>query len=334
MLLHQERLIAAIRKTFTRLIRSYKSFTSGFLISKQDRAMHTQPRKINWLMSIPFFLVHLSVIAIFWVPFHWGFVALCIGSYYLRMFAITAGYHRFFSHRSYKMNRVAQFAMAWLGSTSLQKGVLWWAANHRWHHRHSDQPADLHSPLQHGFLWSHVGWILSNSYDDTRWEQIQDLAKYPELCWLNRFHYIPPILYGVLLFVCAGWSGFVWGFIMSTVLLWHATFTINSLAHVCGTTRYSTTDTSKNNFWLALLTLGEGWHNNHHCYMSSANQGFFWWEIDGSFYVLKMLSWLGWVSDLRKPPLKLLDAKRLKPFLHTQMTNPLPANEEQCLERA
>jgi stearoyl-CoA desaturase (delta-9 desaturase) len=289
--------------------------------------------KIEWFKSLPFLLLHVSVIAVFWIPFQWKFVAICVASYYLRMFAITAGYHRYFSHRSYKTNRVAQFLLACLGSTAIQKGVLWWAANHRLHHRHSDQPKDIHSPALQGFWWSHVGWILSDAHAETHWDQIRDLAQYPELRWINRYHLIPGILYPVALFIWGGWGAFVWGFLVSTVLLWHGTFTINSLSHVHGTVRYSTTDTSKNNFWLALLTLGEGWHNNHHCYMSSANQGFFWWEIDGSFYVLKALSWIGIVSDLRKPPLKQLEVKRI-PSHPRRKKVPLQKHNENYLEHA
>jgi stearoyl-CoA desaturase (delta-9 desaturase) len=250
------------------------------------------------------------------------------------MFAVTAGYHRYFSHRAYKMNRMAQFAMAWLASTSIQKGVLWWAAHHRLHHKNSDQPNDIHSPVQQGFWWSHVGWILSDIYNDTEWDQIPDLAKYPELVWLNRFYLIPPIAYAALLFALGGLPALVWGFVVSTVLLWHGTFTINSLSHVMGTIRYSTKDTSKNNFILALITLGEGWHNNHHCYMSSANQGFYWWEIDGSYYTLKALSWFGIVRDLRKPPLDRLESKRLKPSPRNRKSSRLRAEPSQLLERA
>lgn len=258
------------------------------------------------MRSIPFFLMHLACIAVFLVPFSWKWVGLCFAMYGLRMFAITAGYHRYFSHRSYKMNRIPQFLMALLGTTALQKGALWWAGNHRHHHKFSDQAEDIHSPLQRGFWWSHVGWILSSDYDETRWDLVQDLSKYSELRWLNRHPYFVGALLGVLIFVLGGWSAFVWGFVVSTVLLWHGTFTINSLSHVFGTRRYQTRDTSRNNFWLALITLGEGWHNNHHRYMSSARQGFYWWEIDLSYYALTALSWFGVVRDLRMPPLELL----------------------------
>ncbi len=289
--------------------------------------------RIEWVKSTPFLLMHLAVFTAFLLPFQWKWVALCVASYYVRMFAITAGYHRYFSHRSYKMNRLNQFLMACLGSTAMQKGVLWWAGNHRHHHRHSDQPNDIHSPIQQGFWWSHIGWVLSKDYVETRWELVQDLSKFPELRWLNRYHLVPGILYGVLFFLLGGWNGLVWGYVISTVLLWHGTFTINSLSHVFGTRRYRTSDTSKNNFLLALITLGEGWHNNHHCYMSSANQGFFWWEIDGSYYVLKIMSWFKLTYDLRKPPLKLLETKLLK--VQTMSPNPsFKLEERDYLERA
>jgi len=271
-----------------------------------------QARKINFVKSFAFILIHFSPILVFFVTFRWEYLLLCVASFYLRMFGITAGYHRYFSHRSYKMGRIPQFLMACLGCTAAQKGPLWWAAHHRHHHRYSDQTTDIHSPKQDGFWWSHVGWILSDVYDETRLDQIQDFAKYPELRWLNRHPLVPATLYATLFFVFGGWGALLWGFFISTILLWHATFTINSLSHVFGSTRYETGDTSKNNFWLALLTMGEGWHNNHHCYMSSSNQGFFWWEIDMSYTILKVLKWVGVVHGLRNPPLVLLEAKRVK----------------------
>jgi stearoyl-CoA desaturase (Delta-9 desaturase) len=293
-----------------------------------------QSPKINWLRSIPFLLMHLSLLAVFWVPFRWEWVGLCLASYVIRMFAITAGYHRYFSHRSYKANRVVQFGLAWLGSTAAQKGVLWWAANHRMHHRHADRPQDIHSPIQRGFWWSHIGWIMSEEFEKTRWDQVQDLTKYPELKWLNRYHLIPVVSYAVLIFLWGGTAALVWGFFVSTVLLWHGTFTINSLSHLYGKVRYATRDGSRNNVWLALITLGEGWHNNHHCYMSSANQGFYWWEIDISYGILRGLSWLRLVSDLRKPPLAALEAKRLKPSRHTQMSIQPQGEKIDFLEQA
>ena len=265
-------------------------------------AAASRDRTINWVTSIPFFAFHLfALVAVFFVPFHWSYVAWAFGLYYARMWAVTAGYHRYFAHRSFKTSRVFQFVLAFLAETSAQKGVLWWAANHRHHHRESDQPADLHSPLQDGFWWSHVGWILSDAYVETREESIRDFARFPELRFLNRWYLLPPFLLAVAVYLIGGFPLLVWGFFVSTVVLWHGTFTINSLSHVFGSRRYKTTDTSRNNFLLALVTCGEGWHNNHHYHQNTANQGWFWWEVDATYYVLKLLSGLGLVSDLRGP---------------------------------
>jgi len=205
------------------------------------------------------------------------------------MFGITAGYHRYFSHKSYQTGRVFQFALAWLGAMSVQKGALWWAAAHRHHHKYADQDEDIHSPTLRGFLWSHSGWfLLSDQNVETKWNYIPDLVKFPELLWLNNHHLVPGVVMGASMWLVGGWQLFYWGFVLSTVLLWHGTFTINSLAHVYGSRRYVTDDTSKNNFWLSIITLGEGWHNNHHTYKSSAHQGFFWYEIDPTFLVLRI----------------------------------------------
>jgi|SoiMethySBSTD1v2_1073268.scaffolds.fasta_scaffold106507_3 stearoyl-CoA desaturase (delta-9 desaturase) len=258
--------------------------------------------RINWVQSVPFFAFHVfAAVAVFFVPFHWSYVVWALALYYVRMWVVTTGYHRYFAHRAFKTSRVFQFLLAFFAETSAQKGVLWWAANHRHHHRESDQPADLHSPLQDGFWWSHVGWILSDRYSETREEAIRDFARFPELRFLNRWHLLPPFLLAVGMFLIGGFPLLVWGFFVSTVLLWHGTFTINSLSHVFGSRRYRTTDTSRNNFLLALITCGEGWHNNHHYHQNTANQGWFWWELDLSFYALKLLSALGLVWDLRLP---------------------------------
>lgn len=262
--------------------------------------------RIPLISAAPFVLVHLASIGIFFVRFRWSYLITCIALLAVRMFWVTAGYHRYFSHRSFKTSRLFQFILAFMAMTSSQKGVLWWAAHHRHHHRFSDQEDDLHSPTLFGFFWSHVGWIISDKYSDTRLNYIADFAKFPELRWLNKYHAVPPITLAVVLWLIGGWPLFFWGFCLSTTLLWHDTFTINSLSHLFGSRRYQTTDTSKNNWLLAILTLGEGWHNNHHHYMASARQGFFWWEIDITYYTLKVLSWFGVVWELRKVPAHLL----------------------------
>ncbi len=265
-----------------------------------------EKQRITLRGSLPFFAIHAACVAAFFTGFRWTYIVLALVLYYVGMFFVTAGYHRYFSHRSFKTSRSFQFVLAFMAMTSAQKGVLWWAAHHRHHHRYSDQEEDLHSPLKFGFWWSHVGWILSEKYVETRTELIADFAKYRELRWLNKYHLVPPLTLAIILFLIGGWGALVWGFFIRTVMLWHGSFTINSLSHIFGRRRYPTTDTSKNNWWLALLTLGEGWHNNHHHFMAAARQGFFWWEFDGTYYVLKVLSWFRIVWDLRQPPAEIL----------------------------
>jgi stearoyl-CoA desaturase (delta-9 desaturase) len=261
------------------------------------------PDRIDWSGSLPFLVVHgLAVATPFVVPLTPGLAGLAVGLYLLRMFGITAGYHRYFAHRAYRTGRVFQFLLAWIGGMSAQKGALWWAAHHRDHHRWSDTPEDLHSPIRQGFLWSHMGWFLVRRYERTKLERIGDLARFAELRWLDRWHLIPPLALGAALLGLGGWPAFLWGFCVSTALLWHGTFVINSLAHVMGRRRYETGDESRNSFLLALVTLGEGWHNNHHFYASTANQGWFWWELDVSYLTLRLLERIGLVHGLRTPP--------------------------------
>lgn len=249
-----------------------------------------------------FIAVHLACLAAYWTGITWTAIALFVGLYAVRMFGITAGYHRYFSHRTYKMGRVTQFVMGALAESSAQKGILWWSSHHRHHHTHSDDPDDVHSPKHHGFWYSHVGWLFDPDWADTDDQRIKDLSRYPELVYLDRYHIVPAVALGTIAWLIGGWSGLVVGFLWSTVALWHATFTINSVAHVVGDRRYDTDDDSRNNWFLALITFGEGWHNNHHHYQASAAQGFYWWEYDLSYYVLKAMSWVGLVEDLRTPP--------------------------------
>jgi len=256
--------------------------------------------------AIPFVLVHLACFGAIWTGITWEAVALCIGLYWLRIFAIGAGYHRYFSHRAYSTSRVFQFVLAFLAQTTTQKSVLWWAAKHRHHHLHSDTAHDVHSPRHKGFMYSHVGWIFDRRHDTVDLVKIDDFARYPELMFLHRFEQVPSVILAVTCFLIAGWSGLIVGFFWSTVLVYHATFCINSLAHVHGRKRYVTGDDSRNNWLLAFFTMGEGWHNNHHAYQSSVRQGFRWWEIDPTFYILKALSWAGVVWDLKSPPEQVL----------------------------
>ncbi len=277
---------------------------------KTTVAIAQRPRSVRASAVAGFFLVHAAALGVFAVGFSWWGVALCLASYYLRMFAITAGFHRYFSHRTYRLARVPQFLLAVLGQTAAQKGVLWWASHHRHHHKYSDRPEDIHSPLQSGIWWAHIGWILSPDHVETDLSRVPDLARYPELRWLDRHEYVPTALYAMALALAFGPVGLFYGYFLSTVLLWHGTFSINSVMHVFGRRVFATTDDSRNSFLFALVTMGEGWHNNHHWAPGSAAQGFRWWELDASYYLLWLGERLGLVRDLHRPPQRWREAAR------------------------
>lgn len=271
--------------------------------------------RIDWVRALPFIALHLGCLAVVWVGVSPVAVAVAVALYAVRMFAITGFYHRYFSHRAFRTSRVVQAVFAAIGAASAQRGPLWWVAHHRHHHRHADTAADPHSPGVRGFLWSHVGWFLTEEAFATDHGRVQDLLRYPELRWLDRYDVVAPAVLAALLFGLGaglerlapqlGTSGpqmLVWGFFVSTVALFHATVTINSLAHRFGRRRFHTRDDSRNNPWLALLTFGEGWHNNHHFYPGSARQGFRWYEVDLTWYGLRLMQALGLVWDLRPVP--------------------------------
>lgn len=283
-------------------------------------ARATLDRSIDWARVTPFLLMHLACLGVFFVGFSWTAFGTMIALYVVRMFAITGFYHRYFSHKTFKTSRVGQFLFGMLGASAVQRGPIWWAAHHRHHHIYSDKPDDVHSPVQHGFLWSHTGWFLSHKHYAADESRVKDLTKYPELRFLDKFDIAIPTLLGIMVFLAGvllshiapqlatnGWQMLVWGFFVSTVLLYHGTYTINSLSHRYGRQRYKTGDDSRNNPWLALITLGEGWHNNHHHYPAATRQGFYWWEFDITFYILKLLSWVGIVWDLHPVPRKIRD---------------------------
>lgn len=287
--------------------------------SADDYSTAVDDDRIDWLRCLPFVGMHLACIAVFWVGWSWAALAVAFGLYGLRMFAITGFYHRYFSHRAFRTSRGFQFVMAVIGCLAVQRDPLWWAAHHAHHHKHSDDLEDPHSPRRLGFVRSHVGWFMTKSAFSTRMRYVTDWAKFPELIFLNRFDWLP----GVVLAAALWAAGFfaerlypsletsslqliVWGFFISTIVLHHATFTVNSIAHGWGTRRYRTDDDSRNNLLIALLTFGEGWHNNHHHYPAAARQGFYWWEIDITYYGLKLLERLGLIWDLRGVPASAL----------------------------
>lgn len=279
--------------------------------------------RIDWLRVLPFVAMHLMCLGVIWVGVSWFALGVAAGLYAARMFAITGFYHRYFSHKAFKTSRAVQFAFALLGATCVQRGPLWWAAHHRNHHRHSDTEHDLHSPVTRGFFRSHVGWFLTERGFRTDRERIPDLLKFPELRWLDRYDILLPVALAAALYALGallentqpqlGTSGpqlLVWGFFVSTIVLFHATVTINSLAHRWGTRRFDTNDNSRNNPLLALLTFGEGWHNNHHHFPGAARQGFRWWEFDLTYYGLRAMAALGLVWDLKPVPANLRRTRR------------------------
>ncbi len=279
--------------------------------------------RVDWLRAAPFVIMHLACLGVIWVGV--SPIALIVAAtlYAVRMFALTGFYHRYFSHRTFRTSRAVQFVFALIGASCVQRGPLWWAAHHRHHHRVTDTPADPHSPGIHGFIWSHVGWFLTPRNFRTDLSRVPDLAKFPELRWLDRYDIAIPVALAVLLYGLGvllhhvapqlGTSGgqmMIWGFFVSTIVLFHATVTINSLAHRFGKRRFDTKDDSRNNVWLALLTFGEGWHNNHHFFPGSSRQGFHWWEIDLTWYGLKLMSALGLVRGLKPVPAWVLTKAR------------------------
>ena len=298
-----------------RVLARFRQWLDSDYFPGGPEAARAKPDRFEWPRAIPFIFIHLGFVFLPFVGWSWTAVGVAVFLYFVRMFAITGFYHRYFSHRTFQTSRPMQFVFAVWGNTAVQRGALWWAAVHRHHHKHSDDEHDAHSPRQRGFWWAHIGWMTTSKNFPTDYSTIKDLAKYPELVFLNRFDLIVPALFGASLWALGaalnyfwpslGTSGaqmFVWGFFVSTAVLLHGTLFINSLAHVWGRKRFQTDDDSRNSMLLALITLGEGWHNNHHRYMASARQGFYWWELDVTYYVLKVFSWCGLIWDLKPVP--------------------------------
>ena len=298
-------------------------FDNSFLEEKY--ASITSGKEIDWMRVIPFILLHLSCFFILIVGFSRTAFTVCITLFAIRMFAITGFYHRYFSHKTFRTSRFVQFLFAMIGATAVQRGPLWWAAHHRGHHIHSDTPEDKHSPQEHGFFWSHMGWFLTKSNFVTNTKFVRELIRFPELRIIDRFDLLMPLALSIALFLVGyylnqyepqlntnGFQLLIWGFSVSTVMLYHATFLVNSVAHQWGKKRYETKDTSRNNFIIAILTFGEGWHNNHHHYPGSARQGFYWWEIDFTYYVLKFLAMIGIVWDIRTVSENIRESKKIE----------------------
>ena len=300
----------------------HRNLIRWFAADHAEQPPPENPGAVDWARIVPFIGMHLACLAVIWTGVSAVAVATCVALYFLRMFAITGFYHRYFSHRSFKTSRAGQFLFGLLGASAVQRGPVWWAAHHRHHHAYSDRPEDPHSPRHKGFLVSHMGWFLTRGGFRPDLRRVRDLLQFPELRWLDRYDIAVPVALAVFLWLLGeglaawrpalgtdDWQMLVWGFFISTVAVYHGTYTINSLSHVFGRRRYATGDDSRNNPWLALVTLGEGWHNNHHYYPSSVRQGFYWWEIDITYYGLKLLAWLGIIWDLKPIPAEVRDAR-------------------------
>lgn len=301
----------------------YKLLRKWFANENNYNESHSE--HIDWLRTIPFILLNLGCLLVFYFGISWTAVLTALTLYFVRLFSIGAFYHRYFSHKTYSTNRFWQFVFAFIGASSAQRGPLWWAAHHRQHHMVADEPADAHSPVQHGFWWSHVGWFMSKKHYHYNPARVKDLSRFPELVFLDRYDSLVPTILFISLFL-TGWllniyfpqlgtsagQMIVWGFCISTVALFHTTVSINSLSHIFGNKRFVTKDNSRNNWFLALLTLGEGWHNNHHHYPATARQGFMWWEVDITFYILKLFEAMGIIWDVRGVPKSVLKKDLVK----------------------
>lgn len=300
-------------------------FFNWFANDNRYEEYENTPETIDWFRISPFLIMQVACLCVFWVGFSWTAFTTALVLYFLRLFSIGGFYHRYFSHKTFQTNRFWQFIFGVIGVASVQRGPLWWASHHRQHHMVSDQPEDVHSPKQHGFWWSHMGWFMSRKHFLYNPDRVKDLSKYPELVLLDRFDVFIPIFLFISLFAAGWllkiyapqlhttpWQMVVWGFCISTTALFHSTVVINSLCHVFGRQRFATSDTSRNSFILALLTLGEGWHNNHHYYPATARQGFKWWEIDITFYILKFLELIGVIWDVRGLPKSVLERDLVK----------------------
>jgi stearoyl-CoA desaturase (delta-9 desaturase) len=259
-------------------------------------------------------IMHLACLGVFLVGFSWPALWVAIAMYVIRGMGVTTGYHRLLAHRSYKTNRFIQFVVATAGGLAMQGGPLWWVAHHRAHHRDTDKEGDIHSPVTKGMWQSHMGWMMSNEAFHEQGSNSRDLFKYPELKFLQR-HYVWILVLQMLGLYALGsllslWypdtsinglQCLVWGFFVSTVFLWHVTFSVNSVCHRWGSQDYDSNDASTNNWIIGILGFGEGWHNNHHFYPSSARHGLKWWQVDVTWILIRGLCLVGLASDPKIP---------------------------------
>jgi stearoyl-CoA desaturase (delta-9 desaturase) len=264
--------------------------------------------------AVVFWVVQCSAFLIFFVPFSWGLIGLWAVSHFLRAIGLTLAFHRYFAHRSFQMNRVARFVWAFIGTAAMQKGPLWWAGHHVNHHRYADRDGDPHSPMVSGVYYAHVGWFLNDAKHDRLPASnpvMRDFSKAPEIVWLNTNFWLPPLLLAIVMFLVGGMPWLIWGFCLPTMTLAHATFAINTVNHMFGSRRFETIDESRNNALTAFFAVGEGWHNNHHRYQRSARNGFYWWEFDATWYVIRLMQMVGLVWDVKTVPERIYEEARV-----------------------
>ena len=270
---------------------------------------------LSHLTAVVFWTVQASAAAVLFVPFEWSLVGLWAASHFIRAIGLTLAFHRYYAHRAFQMNRVARFVWTFIGTAAMQKGPLWWAGHHVNHHRFADREGDPHSPLVSGLYYAHVGWFLN----DARHERLEasnpvvrDFSRAPEIVFLDRFFFLPPLMLAVTMYLVGGFPWLVWGFCLPTVTLAHATFAINTVNHMFGSRRFDTIDESRNNVVTAIFAAGEGWHNNHHRYQRAARNGFYWWEVDPTWYMIRLMVAVGLAWDAHPVPERIYHEARVR----------------------
>jgi stearoyl-CoA desaturase (delta-9 desaturase) len=272
-------------------------------------------RKINWPTAVVLFFLHIGAVAALFM-FSWKAFLIAVALHWVAVgWGISLGYHRLHTHQSYQCPVWLQYFFAVCGTLTLEGGPMFWVGTHRIHHAKSDLPGDPHSPRLGGAFWSHMGWILfgETHHNDTKLmaKYAPDLAKHKFYWWLNTYHWVPVTVTGLALLAFGGWSVFLWAFCFRTVYGLHVTWLINSATHIFGRRRFETTDDSRNSFILAVLTFGEGWHNNHHAHQTSARHGLAWYELDISWLTLKLMraTGLAWGVRTAKLDQRVLEQK-------------------------
>jgi stearoyl-CoA desaturase (Delta-9 desaturase) len=268
----------------------------------------------NILQIAIFWTVQVSALLVFAVPFRWAFVAVWALSHFLRAIGLTLAFHRYFAHRAFKMNRIARFAWVWIGTSAMQKGPIWWAGHHVNHHKYADRDGDPHSPMVSGVYYAHIGWFLNDTKHDKLEANnpvIRDFSKVPEIAFIEKYFFLPPLLLAIAMFAVGGFPLLIWGFCLPTMTLAHATFAINTVNHMFGSRRFETVDESRNNPFTAFFAVGEGWHNNHHRYQRAARNGFYWWEFDPTWYVIRAMKAVGLVWDVQAVPKRIYEEARV-----------------------